>query len=108
MATGTGKTITALAASVSLYEREEQLAVIIAVPYQHLVDQWHEEAKAFGYRPLLAYKNKGTWLQELNHQIMEYNAGYRRFISVITTHATFITTEFQESIAHLKAPVLLI
>ena len=108
MATGTGKTITALDASVHLYEREEQLAVIIAVPYQHLVDQWNEEAKAFGYRPVLAYKSKGSWLQELNNQIMEYHAGYRQFISVITTHTTFISDDFQGSIARLKGPSLLI
>jgi DNA phosphorothioation system restriction enzyme len=108
MATGTGKTITALAASSWLFEREEQLAVIIAVPYQHLVDQWNEEAKAFGYRPVLAYKSKARWLNDLNTQIMEYNAGYRRFISVITTHTTFITTDFQNSIARLKSPSLLI
>jgi DNA phosphorothioation system restriction enzyme len=108
MATGTGKTITSLAASVRLYGREEKLAVIIAVPYQHLVDQWHEESKAFGYRPVLAYKTKASWLQDLNSQVMEYNAGYRRFISVITTHTTFITPDFQESIARLKGPSLLI
>lgn len=108
MATGTGKTITALAASARLYEREEQLAVIITVPYQHLVDQWSEEAKAFGYRPVLAYKSKASWLNELNHQIMEYNAGYRSFISVITTHTTFISPAFQECIARLNNPALLI
>jgi len=108
MATGTGKTITALAASARLYGQDERLAVIIAVPYQHLVDQWHEEAKAFGYRPVLAYKSKVSWLNELNQQIMDYNAGHRGFISVITTHTTFISTEFQESIARLKGPSLLI
>ncbi len=106
MATGTGKTITSLAASTYLYEHEERLAIIIAVPYQHLVDQWHNEAKAFGYRPILAYKSKTSWLHDLNHQIMEYNAGYRNFISVITTHATFINTDFQESISRLKGPSL--
>ena len=58
MATDTGKTITSLAASTYLYEQEGHLAVIIAVPYQHLVDQWHDEAKAFGYQPILAYKSK--------------------------------------------------
>lgn len=108
MATGTGKTITSLAASTYLYEQEERLAVIIAVPYQHLVDQWNDEARAFGYRPILAYKSKRTWLQELNHQIMEYNGGYRNFISVITTHTTFISTDFQESISRLKGPSLLL
>jgi superfamily II DNA or RNA helicase len=54
MATGTGKTITALAGSARLYEQENQVGVIVAVPYQHLVDQWQEEAQAFGYRPILA------------------------------------------------------
>ena len=108
MATGTGKTITALAASARLYEQERRLAVVIAVPYQHLVDQWHDEAKAFGYRSVLAYKSKASWLEELNQQIMEYNGGYRHFISVITTHTTFISTDFQDSIARLKGPSLLI
>ncbi len=108
MATGTGKTITALAASIHLYEKEDRLAVIITVPYQHLVDQWHNEAQAFGYRPLLAYQSKARWLDALNHEILDFNSNYRRFISVITTHTTFISSEFQESIARLNTPSLLI
>ena len=108
MATGTGKTITALAGSVRLFEREQRLAVIIAVPYQHLVDQWSAEAQAFGYRPVLAYQSKARWLDELNGQIMEFNGGYRRFISVVTTHSTFNMADFQASIARLSGPALLI
>lgn len=108
MATGTGKTITALAASAKLYDREKQLAVIIAVPYQHLVDQWNDEASAFGYKPILAYQSKKSWLNELNHQILDFNGGYRQFISVIVTHSTFISPDFQGSIARLQYPALLI
>lgn len=108
MATGTGKTITALAGSVRLFEREQRLAVIIAVPYQHLVDQWSAEAQAFGYRPVLAYQSKARWLDELNGQIIEFNGGYRRFISVVTTHSTFNMADFQASIARLSGPALLI
>ncbi len=108
MATGTGKTITALAASAQLYEREQRLAVIIAVPYQHLVDQWKEEAEAFGYKPILAYQSKNRWLDELNHEIIEFNGRYRPFISVITTHTTFISPDFQAAIARLQPPVLFI
>lgn len=108
MATGTGKTITALAASAQLYERKSRLAVIIAVPYQHLVDQWHKEAKAFGYGPVLAYQHKASWIDELNSQIVEFNGGYKDFISVITTHTTFISPDFQSSIARLSGPSLLI
>lgn len=108
MATGTGKTITALAASARLYDREGRLAVIIAAPYQHLVDQWHAEAKSFGYTPILAYESKSRWLDDLNSLVMEFNGGYRQFISVITTHSTFISSEFQNSIARLRVPSLLI
>src|SRR5690625_2750820 len=39
MATGTGKTITGLAAATRLYEKKERLALIIVAPYQHLVEQ---------------------------------------------------------------------
>jgi superfamily II DNA or RNA helicase len=108
MATGTGKTITALAASARLYEREDQLAVIISAPYQHLVDQWHEEAKSFGYQPVLAYQSKVRWLEDLNNQIFDYNSGFRRFVSAITTHSTFITPEFQSCIGRIAGSSLLI
>lgn len=108
MATGTGKTIAALAASVQVYEREKQLALIIAVPYQHLVDQWAEQARLFGYRPILAYKSKKHWLEELTTHIKDYVSSYRSFLCVITTHTTFISPEFQNCMASLKKNTLLI
>ena len=108
MATGTGKTLMALASSARLFERERRLAVVITVPYQHLVDQWQEEASAFGYRPVLAYRSTARWRRELGSYITEYNAGYRDFISVITTHTTFGRPQFQETVAMIKGPVLLI
>ena len=45
--------------------------MIIAVLYQHLVDQWAEEARAFGYEPILAYQSKARWLNPLNQQIIQ-------------------------------------
>ena len=51
MATGTGKTITALASSVNLYNEKKRLAVIITCPYVHLIQQWEKEAIDFGYKP---------------------------------------------------------
>ena len=44
MATGTGKTYTALAAVSRLFaDKHQNLAVIIICPYQHLVEQWKED-----------------------------------------------------------------
>ncbi|MRR53951.1 MAG: DEAD/DEAH box helicase [Deltaproteobacteria bacterium] len=108
MATGTGKTITALAASVRLYEREKRLAVIMTVPYQHLVDQWQKESQPFGYRPILAYQSKSNWFDQLNSMVMDFSAGYRDTFSVITTHTTFASNDFQSTIARLNGPSLII
>ncbi len=108
MATGTGKTRTSLAGMVRYYERDRRLAVIIAVPYQHLVDQWLDDARDFGLNPVLAYKNKSDWLDKLYEQVLEYNRGDRKVVSVITTHTTFIDTDFQEIISKLRSSALFI
>jgi superfamily II DNA or RNA helicase len=108
MATGTGKTITALAGSVRLYEREKRLALVMTVPYQHLVDQWNAESQQFGYRPILAYQSRSRWIDDFNQQIMDFNGGYRDVISVITTHTTFSSPEFQQCLARLKTPAMLL
>jgi superfamily II DNA or RNA helicase len=108
MATGTGKTITALSASVRLYGREKRLAVIMTVPYQHLVDQWNKESQQFGYRPILAYQSKSSWFDSLNSMVMDFSSGYRESFAVITTHTTFISPDFQATIARLSGPSLVI
>lgn len=55
MATGTGKTITALAAATqaSAYaaQRSRPLLVLVVVPSIDLVGQWSDEAERFGFRP---------------------------------------------------------
>jgi hypothetical protein len=43
-----------------------------------------------GVGPILAYKSKSRWFQDLNHQIMEYNAGYRNFISAYHSTPRFL------------------
>ncbi len=108
MATGTGKTITALAASARLFEREKRLAVLIAVPFQHLVDQWNDQARAWGYEPILAYLSKSRWLSPLSERVREFNAGHRRFVSAIVTHDTFCSPDWEASIRKLNGPALLI
>lgn len=108
MATGTGKTITALAASIRLYGSEGRLAVIIACPYRHLVDQWYEEARDFGYTPLRAYESRDTWLDELNERVVAYNCKDTDNLCVIVTHATFSTDHFQKTVERIEGPTLLI
>ena len=108
MATGTGKTITALSALAKLREEKEHLFVVIACPYQHLVDQWYEEAVRFGFEPILAYKNSETWVNRLNTALVRYNYGVRGVVCTITTQTTFIAETMQKLLSKLKRSAVLI
>ena len=57
MATGSGKTITALAAAARLQDDCESLLIVVSAPYRPLVSQWVDEVAAFGVDPL---PSKGT------------------------------------------------
>lgn len=46
MATGTGKTVTALYSMQELIT-DNKILTVIAVPYKHLVNQWYEDVKEF-------------------------------------------------------------
>lgn len=56
MATGTGKTITALGSIEYLAtELDNNVAVYIICPYIHLITQWEEDLVKWGTNPILAY-----------------------------------------------------
>ena len=52
MATGSGKTITALAAAERLQDVCEKLFIVVSAPYLPLVSQWTEEVVSFGVSPV--------------------------------------------------------
>lgn len=52
MATGSGKTITALAAATRLQNDCESILIVISAPYRPLVNQWIDEVAAFGVEPI--------------------------------------------------------
>ena len=108
MATGTGKTITALSALAKLRAEKKQLFVVIACPYQHLVDQWYEEAVRFGFEPILAYKNSATWVNRLNTALVRYNYGVRDVVCTITTQTTFTAETMQKLLSKLKRGAILV
>ena len=58
MATGTGKTFTGLGAIAKISEDlNDELAVVIVCPYQHLVDQWVEDIVRFNIDPVAGYSS---------------------------------------------------
>lgn len=103
MATGTGKTLTSLLAAQELFERQgERLALIVACPYQHLVEQWKEEMADFNMDPILAYKSRSRWEDDFARAITDFNWEADDHFSVITTHKTFSSDHFQNMLTRLE------
>lgn len=108
MATGTGKTVTALSSAVELFKREQTLGIIILAPYIHLIDQWEEVALDFGLSPVKCYESTSSWREKLKDQVTDFNIGARRIICVIVTHTTACQLPFTEIVSRIKGPLLLI
>lgn len=86
MATGTGKTITALAAAVRLLEQKHRLLLVVACPYKHLVAQWTDEAKAFGFNPIAVSESRTQWEPEVARNLKRFQRNEIDSVTIITTN----------------------
>lgn len=113
MATGTGKTYTGLGAIALLSEKlADHLAVIIACPYQHLVEQWVEDIIKFNIKPIIGYSAsyQKNWKKLLEDAVRDQKlyVKNREFFCFITTNATFTSEFVQKQISKIKGDVLLV
>jgi superfamily II DNA or RNA helicase len=108
MATGTGKTITSLIASVVVFKKEERLFLIITAPYKHLVDQWCRDLDKFGFRPITAYESYDSWGDKLANKLLAYNNNDISNVCVVTTNTTFMTDRFASQISGIVGPSMII
>lgn len=109
MATGTGKTITALlAASRTADLLDGRFLLVVAVPYQHLVDQWAEDLEEFKTQPVLAYQSRRNWQPRLERELLEFNNGVRDCCVVVTTHRTLSQESARQTVNRASGPSMLI
>ncbi len=108
MATGTGKTYTALGALEVLSNKmKSNLGIFIVCPYQHLVEQWVTDIKAFGIKPLICYSGY-DWKKKFKSLLSDFRLGVVRNFCVVTTNATFATEYMQKEIDKLKGNICLV
>jgi DNA phosphorothioation system restriction enzyme len=109
MATGSGKTITALTLASRLYDGVGPgLAVLIVGPYIHLIDQWCQVAAQFGLTPIRCAESLVTWRFELQAAVRSLNIGTRPVLSIATTPNTLASPTFQQILQRLQRPLLII
>lgn len=111
MATGTGKTFTALAALDQFKEEMNgPILCVIAVPQKHLSRQWATEMGKFGLdTPFFIYGSANRqWKKDLSRIVSNIQLGIDEFVSIITTHTTLADEYFREKIQGLSNEVILI
>lgn len=108
MATGSGKTITALAIACELYRQINLQVLLVVCPYRHLVTQWARECEKFNLQPILAFENLRTWQSQLSTQLYNLRSGSQNFVTVITTNSTLIGNGFQSQLKYFPPKTLII
>lgn len=107
LATGAGKTITAMYAAVQMAKGVPGLAVVIAAPYQSLADQWCEILEAFNIRPLQCYVSKESWHEDLRKRVLDMQGGSDAFQAIVVVNRTLQTPEFQAALGRIPGNRLL-
>jgi len=101
MATGTGKTYTALAAAVNRYQQNGRLTLIVLVPYLHLLEQWAQNCRDFGFNPVLCSSEHGKWQIEVKTRIQDYKIGAISNLCLLAVHKTASSSRFHNAIVRL-------
>lgn len=113
MATGTGKTYTGLGAVTRLSKaKNNELAVIIVCPYQHLVEQWVEDIIKFNIAPIIGYSasSQKDWKNMLDRAIRDQKLRVKgkTFFCFICTNATFASEYVKTKISRIRAETLFV
>ncbi|GAC1492320.1 MAG: hypothetical protein NVS2B14_04980 [Chamaesiphon sp.] len=108
MATGSGKTITALAIATELYQKIGLQALLVVCPFRHLVTQWARECEKFSLKPILAFENVHRWQNKLSTQLYNVSSGSQHFLTVITTNDTLMGEGLQSHLKYFPLKTLLV
>ncbi|MEG4969139.1 DNA phosphorothioation system restriction enzyme [Microcoleus sp. B6-A1] len=108
MATGSGKTITALAIATELYNKINLQVLLVICPYCHLVNQWARESEKFGLKPILAFDSARSWQNKLAAGLYEVRSGERAFLTIITTNATLMGDSLRSQLRYFPEKTLII
>ncbi|TNC82784.1 MAG: hypothetical protein C9356_02635 [Oleiphilus sp.] len=105
LATGSGKTITAIYGMTKIFEARadsrNRTVAIISVPYVELADQWVENLKSFSIHPIKCYGSKSSWLNKLNTKIGYLISAANDFLAIVVVNKTMASDSFKEAISPL-------
>lgn len=101
MATGTGKTITALASILKLFNSKKRLFVVIVVPFIHLLDQWQNNCKKFNIKTISCSGENQGWQSNLHELLLQFRTGITKLGCVIVVQNTACSEAFLKKIIEI-------
>jgi len=102
MATGSGKTVTALNCLRKQYKENGFYKAIIVVPTQALAIQWQRETESFNFQNIVSTHTDKDWKDTLNRYITRSLLDPTKNIIIITTYATFNRRDIQSFLKKVK------
>jgi len=103
LATGAGKTMTAIYAATKTAEANEGVALIVAVPYQDLADQWCEELRLFNIHAVRCYGSRAEWEPVVQAYLRRNRDRQKEFLAVVVVNKTLKTDHFQAFVKQLDS-----
>jgi len=107
MATGTGKTRTAIGSIKELEKNNIDFISVIVVPSDPLGVQWKENLEQWGYTVTLTM-GSSSWKQEIKDLILLFESKKIKNLCIITSYVTFANILFQEILDSTKTRKFLI
>ncbi len=108
LATGGGKTLTALFIAHKLWAARKRLVIIVACPFIVLAEQWAKEMRRFGLDPIVCSGGVNSWKPRVEQAYSAYSAEVTNVVAIATTNATFRNPLFQQIIGRLASQTILI
>jgi superfamily II DNA or RNA helicase len=104
MATGTGKTLTALGCVKKAVSESGSKVIVISCPYQHLVNQWVREIENFELTLdlIAADSSHPGWKRLVSEALIDIILDYKNGLIIVTTHDTLSSDDFIRIISEAK------
>ncbi|MDD4437781.1 MAG: DEAD/DEAH box helicase family protein [Tissierellia bacterium] len=107
MATGTGKTITAVSAYENILNTEEKLILLVICPYSHLPAQWEKTIEMMDLpikKYLRADGNTPEWSDTIyTEALRSFSSKQKRNLVILSTNDTASSPRFREMFDKIQA-----
>ncbi|MGB4411283.1 MAG: DEAD/DEAH box helicase family protein [Atribacterales bacterium] len=112
MATGTGKTYTALGCLERVLGKTSSIVAVITFPWNHLLLQWEKALGEFNFHwdSLIAVSQEKDWKKTLRETVIDIELGRKKKIAILISHDSFSSEFFRKQIKEVStaAPCIVV